>query len=277
MSISTRRRDPALWLALRDIVLYWIGEGVAHLPRRQSPHQAAAVLGMADRARSGAPSRRDLPGRGVHPAEDDDALAKAGFTQSYTYFTWRNSKRGADRLCHRAGAGTRRRNISARTSSSTRRTSSRCFLQTLGRPGFLIRAALAATLSRPMGRLQRLRALRGARRCRAARNISIREKYEIKRLGLGPRPATSWTKSPRSTAIRRAHPALQPHLGLAFPSRRQRPGHLFYGKAERGPQRRRLRRGQPRSRSTCRTAEIEMPLWRMGIAGRRKPSPSTTC
>ena len=30
------------------------------------------------------------------------ALAKAGFTQSYTYFTWRNDEGGADGVFHRA-------------------------------------------------------------------------------------------------------------------------------------------------------------------------------
>ena len=30
------------------------------------------------------------------------ALAKAGFTQSYTYFTWRNTKQELDGVFHRA-------------------------------------------------------------------------------------------------------------------------------------------------------------------------------
>ena len=30
----------ALWNALRDVVLFWIDQGVKHFPRRQSPHQA---------------------------------------------------------------------------------------------------------------------------------------------------------------------------------------------------------------------------------------------
>ena len=52
-------------------------------------------------------------------------LAKVGFSQSYTYFTWRNTKQELDRVSdraddHRAGATS-----SGRTSSSTRRTSIR--------------------------------------------------------------------------------------------------------------------------------------------------------
>ena len=38
-----------LWRALRDVVLYWVAHGVRDLPRRQPAHQAARVLGVADR------------------------------------------------------------------------------------------------------------------------------------------------------------------------------------------------------------------------------------
>ena len=36
--------------------------------------------------------RRRLPRRGVHPPRGMRQLAKLGFTQSYTYFTWKNSR-----------------------------------------------------------------------------------------------------------------------------------------------------------------------------------------
>ena len=50
-------------------------------------------------------------------------LAKLGFTQSYTYFTWRNTQARADRVLHRAHARPRRASTSARTSGRTRPTS----------------------------------------------------------------------------------------------------------------------------------------------------------
>ena len=73
------------------------------LPRRQPAHQAVPLLGVADRARCRAriptPSScpRPSPGR-----RSCSYLAKVGFTQSYTYFTWRNTKARADRVLHRA-------------------------------------------------------------------------------------------------------------------------------------------------------------------------------
>ncbi len=42
---------PALWYALRDIVLFWVEHERPHLPRRQPAHQAVPVLGVDDRAR----------------------------------------------------------------------------------------------------------------------------------------------------------------------------------------------------------------------------------
>ena len=50
-------------------------------------------------------------------------LAKLGFTQSYTYFTWRNTKRRADRVLHRARRSRRLASTSGRTAGRTRRTS----------------------------------------------------------------------------------------------------------------------------------------------------------
>ena len=70
-STSTAAIAPALWAALRDVVLFWAERRRAHLPRRQSAHQAAAVLAMDDRRCARALSRRDLPVRGLHAAEDD--------------------------------------------------------------------------------------------------------------------------------------------------------------------------------------------------------------
>ena len=51
--------------------LFWVGAGRAAVPRRQPAHQAVPVLGMADRRRARALSGRDLPRRGLHPAEGD--------------------------------------------------------------------------------------------------------------------------------------------------------------------------------------------------------------
>jgi starch synthase (maltosyl-transferring) len=73
-------------------------------------------------------------------------LAKAGFTHSYTYFTWRNTKQGLTEyfteLTHTPCAQYMRPNLWPNTPDILP-----SFLQFGGRPAFLIRAVLAATLS----------------------------------------------------------------------------------------------------------------------------------
>src|SRR5438874_1400522 len=73
-------------------------------------------------------------------------LAKAGFSQSYTYFTWRNTKQElTDYFTELISSAVRdyfRPHLFVNTPDINP-----YFLQTSGRPGFLIRAALAATLS----------------------------------------------------------------------------------------------------------------------------------
>ena len=79
-------------------------------------------------------------------------LAKLGFSQSYTYFTWRNEKWEIEaylreltaanrrpinrRACAASGRHQCRRISSGPTSSSTRRTSIRCFCNTPDAPAF---------------------------------------------------------------------------------------------------------------------------------------------
>ena len=69
---ETRRTGGRCGRSSRGVVRVLDRAGRADLPRRQPAHQAVRVLGVADRAscKRDAP-RRDLPGRGVHPAEGD--------------------------------------------------------------------------------------------------------------------------------------------------------------------------------------------------------------
>jgi starch synthase (maltosyl-transferring) len=78
------------------------------------------------------------------------ALAKAGFTQSYTYFTWRNTKwelsEYLTELTQTQVKDYLRANFFPNTPDILP-----FFLQTGGRPAFMIRAVLAATLSSVYG------------------------------------------------------------------------------------------------------------------------------
>ncbi len=82
----------ALWQALRDVVFHWIGEGV-RIFRVDNPHTKPLpfwewlIRAVQDRH----PDTIFLAEAFTRP-KMLRALAKAGFTQSYTYFTWRTGK-----------------------------------------------------------------------------------------------------------------------------------------------------------------------------------------
>ena len=140
----------ALWEALRE--RHPAGSSRrAGLPRRQPAHQAAPVLGVADRARS-TRSTRDV----VFLAEAFTRrammrqLAKVGFTQSYTYFTWKNARWELTEYVDEL-AGARRGVLPAQLLRQHAGHPQRLPRRTAARPAFYTRFMLAATLSPTYG------------------------------------------------------------------------------------------------------------------------------
>ena len=92
--------DPGpLWEEMRRVVEFWMAHGVRTF-RVDNPHtKPVRLLGVADRraSRRARPDVIFLAEAFTRP-KMMKVLAKAGFTQSYTYFTWRNEKRGAHRV-----------------------------------------------------------------------------------------------------------------------------------------------------------------------------------
>ena len=133
-------------------------------------------------------------------------LAKVGFSQSYTYFTWRNTKAELDRVLHRADADRRCASTCGRTSSPTRPTSCTSTCSTAGAPAFQARLVLAATLGASYGIYS------GFELCE---NVPVaRGQRGVPRLGEVPDPAAGLrdgrTASPRLIARVNAHPARAP-------------------------------------------------------------------
>jgi starch synthase (maltosyl-transferring) len=81
-----------LWLALRDVLLFWVEQGV-HIFRVDNPHTKPfpfwewVIREVQDKD----PTAIFLAEAFTRP-KIMKALAKLGFTQSYTYFTWRTTK-----------------------------------------------------------------------------------------------------------------------------------------------------------------------------------------
>ena len=81
----------SLWEALRDVMLFWIEHGV-RIFRVDNPHTKPLAFWewLIESVRAVAPETVFLSEAFTRSAMLE-ALAKAGFSQSYTYFTWKNS------------------------------------------------------------------------------------------------------------------------------------------------------------------------------------------
>jgi starch synthase (maltosyl-transferring) len=204
---------PALWIALRDVVLLWAGEGVRTF-RVDNPHTKPLPFWewMIGDIRSRYPDTLFLSEAFTKP-KMMYRLAKAGFSQSYTYFTWRHTKQEfIDYLLELNRPPVRdffRPNFFVNTPDINP-----AFLQRSGRPGFLIRAALAATLSGLWG------VYSGFELCEAAavpgkEEYLNSEKYQI-RAWDWKRPGNIVAEITQLNQLRRANPALQTHTGVHF-------------------------------------------------------------
>ena len=81
-----------LWTALRDIVLFWVEQGV-RIFRVDNPHTKPFPFWewLIREVQTVEPTVIFLAEAFTRP-KVMKALAKLGFTQSYTYFTWRTGK-----------------------------------------------------------------------------------------------------------------------------------------------------------------------------------------
>ena len=136
----------ALWRALRDVVLFWVEQGV-RIFRVDNPHTKPVPFWewLIAEVQGRHPDVLFLSEAFTRP-KMLKMLAKVGFSQSYTYFTWRNFKGELTdyltELAQSECAEYLRPNLFTNTPDILPP-----FLQTGGRPAFQIRFALAATLS----------------------------------------------------------------------------------------------------------------------------------
>ncbi|HEY5047743.1 MAG TPA: alpha-1,4-glucan--maltose-1-phosphate maltosyltransferase [Rhizomicrobium sp.] len=251
---------PDLWLGLRNIVLFWVDEGV-RIFRVDNPHTKPLPFWewLINEVRSQHPDVIFLSEAFTRP-KMMNRLAKVGFSQSYTYFTWRNTKQDLVEYFTELTTSEVKEFFRPHLFVNTPDINP-FFLQTSGRPGFLIRAALAATLSGLWGMYS------GFELCEAAplqgrEEYLDSEKYEIRARRLDA-PGNIVAEIGKLNRIRKAHPALQTHLGLRF-YLAHNDQVIFYGKG--------LLAG--RSLILCaisldpfhvQEATVEVPLWEWGL------------
>ncbi len=204
---------PGLWLALRDVVLFWAEQGVRCF-RVDNPHTKPLPFWewMIGEVKAQYPDAIFLSEAFTRP-KVMYRLAKIGFSQSYTYFTWRNTKQELTQYLQELTTTAPRDFFRPHFFVNTPDINPR-FLQQGGRPAHLIRAALAATLSGLWGVYQGFE-LCDARGLPGREEYLDSDKYQI-RAWPARAPGDIVDEIARLNAIRRANPALHSHAGIAF-------------------------------------------------------------
>lgn len=252
---------PSLWLELRDIVIGWVEEGVKTF-RVDNPHTKPLPFWqwLIGDVRRQYPEVIFLAEAFTTPAMMA-RLGKVGYTQSYTYFTWRNTKselasyfselnQSPWRECFRPNFFVNTPDINP------------AFLHDSGRPGFLIRAVLASMGSGLWGMYS------GFELCESAPVPGKEEYLDSEKYEIRPRDFNAAgniiAEIAQLNRIRRQNPALHSHLGLElynawndqilyFGKRNAEGGNFVLVAVSLDP-------------FNTQEAHFELPLWELGLA-----------
>jgi len=203
----------ALWAELRSIFTFWIEQGV-RIFRVDNPHTKPFAFWewLIDDIKRVRPEVIFLAEAFTRPSIMH-RLAKLGFSQSYTYFTWRNTRQElTDYLLELTQHESReyfRPSLWPNTPDILPE-----FLQYGGRPAFMLRAALAATLGANYGIYgPAFELLEHQAREPGSEEYLDSEKYQLRHWDLG-RPDSLAPFITRLNRIRRENPALQQDWNL---------------------------------------------------------------
>jgi starch synthase (maltosyl-transferring) len=204
----------ALWDALKMVVDFWIARGV-RIFRVDNPHTKPYAFWewMIPLIREAHPDVIFLSEAFTRP-KVMHRLAKLGFTQSYTYFAWRNSKWELEQYFGVDLPQVReffRPNLWPNTPDILTG-----YLQTGGRAAFAARLVLAATLGASYGIYgPAFELLERTPREAGSEEYLGSEKYQVRHWDLD-RPDSLAPLIARVNRIRREHPALQHDRTLRF-------------------------------------------------------------
>ncbi|MDQ2694592.1 MAG: alpha-1,4-glucan--maltose-1-phosphate maltosyltransferase [Pseudomonadota bacterium] len=204
-----------LWDELTSVFLYWCGQGV-HIFRVDNPHTKAfrfwdyAIAKVKEQY----PNAIFLSEAFTRP-KVMHRLAKGGFSQSYTYFTWRNTKgeimEYMRELTQTEGVEYFRPNFWPNTPDILPQ-----YLQFGGRPAHLIRLVLAATLTASYGLYGPVYEVFENKPLAPGKEEYLNsEKYELRHWELD-RPDALGMFIGRINHIRHQNPALHDNRSLRF-------------------------------------------------------------
>ncbi len=206
---------PGLWQALRDVFLFWLDQGVKVF-RVDNPHTKSLHFWewVIAEIKQRDPETIFLSEAFTRP-KLMHRLAKAGFTQSYNYFPWRNTKWELTlyltELTREAKREYFRPNLWPNTPDILPE-----YLQIGGRPAFAARLVLAATLGASYGIYgPAFELLEDEPREPGSEEYLHSEKYEVRHWDVERRDSLRDLIT-RVNRIRRDNPALQADWSLHF-------------------------------------------------------------
>jgi len=206
-----------LWEELKSVILFWIEQGV-RIFRVDNPHTKPFAFWewLISEVKKDYPEVIFLSEAFTRP-KIMYQLAKLGFTQSYTYFTWRNVKWELTQYFTELTQTDVREFFRPNLWPNTPDILSD-YLRDGGRPAFMTRLVLAATLGANYGIYgPAFELCENRRKDKESEEYLNSEKYELKQWDIKS-PSSLKDLIARVNRIRRENPALQSDLSLCFHS-----------------------------------------------------------
>jgi starch synthase (maltosyl-transferring) len=206
---------PALWEELKSIFTFWVDQGVKVF-RVDNPHTKPFAFWewLIGELKRDHPELIFLSEAFTRPRVMH-RLAKLGFTQSYTYFPWRNTRHELTEYYRELAHGSGREYLRPNAWPNTPDILTE-YLQFGGRPAFAIRLVLAATLSANYGIYgPAFELAENQPREAGSEEYLDSEKYQIRRWDLNRKDSLREFIA-RVNQIRRSHVALQHDWNLRF-------------------------------------------------------------
>ncbi len=201
-----------LWAALRDVMLFWVERGVRAF-RVDNPHTKPVAFWewLIEAVRAIEPDTIFLSEAFTRQAMMSE-LGKAGFSQSYTYFTWKNSswelREYVEQLARAPLSDMLRPNFFVNTPDILSE-----YLQQGGPGAFAVRLLLAATLSPSYGIYSGFESFEATPRHPGSEEYLDSEKYQLRARSFDG-PLLGQVR--RLNRIRREHDALQRLENIVF-------------------------------------------------------------
>jgi starch synthase (maltosyl-transferring) len=207
----------ALWQELKSVFEFWIDQGVTVF-RVDNPHTKPFPFWewLVSEIKTGHPEVIFLAEAFTRP-KIMHRLAKLGYTQSYTYFAWRNTKQELTEYFTELSAGPGREYFRPNVWPNTPDILTE-YLQHGGRPAFSARLLLAATLAASYGIYgPAFELIEHTPREPGSEEYLHSEKYQVREWDLERADSLRYLIA-RVNAIRRDNPALHDDSTLTFVS-----------------------------------------------------------